>query len=113
MQSNKKYTQSKYNQKNTFVFKRLEKITIKKCKKKNTISILFTLVLEYLKSSILITKDNYIFNIAKTITIEFIEINLKISNSKKAKFKLQKSNFVVNKQKVQKLFVKHITNNQK
>jgi len=94
-----------------FIFRRLEKIAIKNYKKKNAILILFTLVSKYQENSILITKDNYIFNIAKTIDIKFIETILETQNSKKAKFELKKSNFVVKKQKVQQLSIKHITNN--
>jgi len=48
----------------------------------------------------LITKNKYIFNIVKTITIESIETILEIQNLKKAKFELKKSNFVIKKQKV-------------
>ncbi len=87
--------------KNTFVFRRLEKIAIKNCKKKNAIPILFTLASKHQKISILVTKDNYVFNIAKTITIESIKIILETQNSKKAKFELKKSNFVIKKQKAQ------------
>jgi len=50
-----------------FIFKRLKKIAIKNCKKKNAILLLFVFILEYLNNFILITKSNYVFNITKTI----------------------------------------------
>jgi hypothetical protein len=60
-----------------FVFKRLKKIAIKNCKKKNAILLLFVFILEYLNNFILITKSNYVFNITKTI-LKSIDIDLKI-----------------------------------
>ena len=71
------------------------------------------LVLKYQKSFVLIIKDNYIFNIIKTIAIKLIEAILETQNSKKAEFKFKKSKFIVKKQKIQQLYVKHVTSNQK
>jgi hypothetical protein len=50
-------------------------------------------------------------NITKTITIESINIILENQIFKKAEFNLKKSNLVVEKQKVQQLFVKYVTDN--
>jgi len=59
--------------KNVFVFRKLEKTTIKNCKKKNTILLLSIFASKYTKDSILVIKDNYIFNITKTIIVESID----------------------------------------
>ena len=59
----------------------------------------------------MITKDSNIFNIAKTTIIKSIKTILEILNTKKVKFKFKKSNFIVKKQKVQQLSVKHIISN--
>jgi len=88
--------------KKRIVFRRLKKTTIKNCKKKNTVLILLTLILKQLKNSFLITKNSYIFNIAKTTnieSIEFIDAILEFQNFKKIKFNLKKSNLVVKKRK--------------
>ncbi len=55
-----------------FVFRELEKTTIENCKKK-LVLLLSIFVSKYAKDFILITKDNYIFNIVETVTIEFID----------------------------------------
>jgi len=49
------------------MFRKLEKTTIKNHKKKVAILVLSIFVSKYSKSSILITKDNYIFNIRKNL----------------------------------------------
>jgi hypothetical protein len=58
------------------VFRRLEKTTIKNCKKKNIVLLLSISISKYTKDSILVTKDNNMFNITEIITIEFIDIIL-------------------------------------
>jgi len=88
--------------KNTFVFRRLEKTTIKNCKKKNVAPILSTFVLKQLKSFFLATKNNNIFNIIETTSIEsieFIDTILEFQSLKKTKSSLKKSNLVVKKRK--------------
>jgi len=94
-----------------FVFKRLEKITIKNCKKKNIVLLLSISALKHTKSFILAIKENYIFNITKTIAIELIDTILENLIFKKIKFDLKKSNLVVKKQKAQQLYIKHVTSN--
>jgi len=87
--------------KNTFIFRRLEKTAIKNCKKKNAILLLSISILKHIKSSVLVTKSNCIFNITETITIESIDTILENQIFKKARFDLKKSNLVVKKQKAQ------------
>jgi len=87
-------------EKNTFVFKKLEKTTIKNYRKKNVVLILLTFVLKFLKNIFLVTKNKHIFNIEETTnieSIEFIEAILEFQNSKKTKFDFRKSNLVVKK----------------
>lgn len=60
------------------VFKRLKKIVIKNYKKKNAILLLFIFVSKHLKDFILVRKSNYVFNIAKTTILEYIDANLEI-----------------------------------
>jgi len=59
--------------KKTSVFRRLEKIAIKSCKKKNAILLLSIFISKYIEDSILATENKYIFNITKTITIVSID----------------------------------------
>jgi len=66
------------------VFKRLEKIAIKNCKKKNAVPLLSTLVSKHLKDFILVTKSNHVFNIAKIAILGSIDANLEIKKFKKS-----------------------------
>jgi len=77
------------------VFKRLEKIAIKNCKKENAIPLLSIFASKYLKDFILVTKSNYVFNITKTTILESIDANLEIQKFKKVEFELRESNFAI------------------
>jgi len=77
------------NKQDTFVFKRLEKIAIKNCRKKNAVPLLFTLVSKHLEDFILFIKSNYILNITKTTILESIDANLEIQKFKKSNSNLE------------------------
>ncbi len=69
-------------------------------KRKYSLTIIY-IYFKSLKNSILATKSNHVFNIAKTIILESIDANLEIQKFKKVEFKFREFDFAVKKEKIQ------------